>query len=112
MTGRDRPSDDNPTPPAIRSGKFIADDGHAERVFAQAQPWWSQVRLTRKPGAETPRLRQRRRGAAPGDPPPPLAPFRIPTPRRIGGSLLLAIGYSLAVWAALFLIADALGDVI
>lgn len=33
-------------------------------------------------------------------------------PRRIGGSLLLAVGYSLAVWAALFLIANALADVI
>lgn len=112
MTGRDRPRDDSLAPPAIRSGKSTIDDGHAERVFAQTQPWWSQVRLTRKPSAEHPRLRQRRRGPASGDPQPPLAPFRIPTPRRIGGSLLLAIGYSLVVWAALFLIADALGHVI
>lgn len=113
MTRGDRPEDDRHAPPVVRFDEPSADDDRAVRVSTHAQPWRSQGRLMRKPGAESLRARQRRRGSGPGDAaPPPTGPLKMLAPRRIGGSLLLAVGYSLAVWAALFLIANALADVI
>jgi len=113
MTGRDRAGNDSRVPPAVRAAEHAADDARGGGALAPAPPWWSQVRLTaRKADAGASRSGRRRRSASSGDGPPPTRPLRLPTPRRIGGSLLLAIGYSLAVWSALFLIADALGDVL
>lgn len=111
MTRPERPKDDRREQPAIRTAKSMSDDSH-DGAFASAEPWWSQARLTTRKTSDAPsRSRQRRRHSSQGDGSPPLGPLKIPTPRRIGGSLLLAVGYSLLVWAALFVIADVLADI-
>jgi hypothetical protein len=107
--GRSTQSDGS-KPASVSAGKRIDGAQMSPGGFGAGQPWWGYVRLmARKPAAETPRLRHRRR--APGGEASPHRRARTDlfrTPRRIAGPLLLAIGYSLLVWAALFLAFDAL----